>query len=62
MSRRGQRGGFAAGMDPDRPALTNLITSRETVSEQRVDPDRTARVRGLVWIHAGRGPIVLVLS
>jgi hypothetical protein len=27
-----------------------------------MDPDRTARMRRLVWIHAGRNSIVLVLS
>jgi hypothetical protein len=27
-----------------------------------MDPDQTARVRKLVWIHAGRKPIMLVLS
>jgi hypothetical protein len=27
-----------------------------------MDPDQTARMRKLVWIHAGRKPIILVLS
>jgi hypothetical protein len=27
-----------------------------------MDPDQTARMRRLVWIHAGHNPIVLVLS
>jgi hypothetical protein len=27
-----------------------------------MDPDQTARIRRLVWIHAGRKPIMLVLS
>jgi hypothetical protein len=27
-----------------------------------MDPDQTARMRRLVWIHAGRKPIMLVLS
>jgi hypothetical protein len=27
-----------------------------------MDPDQTVRMRRLVWIHAGRKPIMLVLS
>jgi hypothetical protein len=27
-----------------------------------MDPEQTARMRRLVWIHAGRKPIMLVLS
>jgi hypothetical protein len=27
-----------------------------------MDPDQTARMRRLVWVHAGRKPIMLVLS
>jgi hypothetical protein len=27
-----------------------------------MDPDQTARMRRLVWIHGGRKPIMLVLS
>jgi hypothetical protein len=27
-----------------------------------MDPDLTARIRRLVWIHAGRNPIMLILS
>jgi hypothetical protein len=27
-----------------------------------MDPDQTARMRRLVWTHAGRKPIMLVLS
>jgi hypothetical protein len=27
-----------------------------------MDPDQTARMRMLVWIHAGGKPILLVLS
>jgi hypothetical protein len=27
-----------------------------------MDPDQNARMRRLVWIHAGRKPIMLVLS
>jgi hypothetical protein len=27
-----------------------------------MDPDQIARMRRLVWIHAGRKPIMLVLS
>jgi hypothetical protein len=27
-----------------------------------MDPDQTARMRRLVWIHAGRKPIMLVLE
>jgi hypothetical protein len=27
-----------------------------------MDPDQTARMRRLIWIHAGRKPIMLVLS
>jgi hypothetical protein len=27
-----------------------------------MDPDQTARMRRLVWIHVGRKPIMLVLS
>jgi hypothetical protein len=27
-----------------------------------MDPDQSARKRGLVWIHAGRKPTMLVLS
>jgi hypothetical protein len=33
----------------------------ELLSEQH-DPDQTARMRRLVWIHAGRKPIMFVLS
>jgi hypothetical protein len=27
-----------------------------------MDPDQTARMRRLLWIHAGRKPAILVLS
>jgi hypothetical protein len=42
-------------------SLTNPITSTETDSKQH-DPDQTAWMRRLVWIHAGRKRTMLVLS
>jgi hypothetical protein len=34
----------------------------EKLIENSMDPDQTTRMRRLVWIHAGRKPIMLVLS
>jgi hypothetical protein len=34
----------------------------EKLIANSMDPDHTARMRRLVWIHAGRKPIMLVLS
>jgi hypothetical protein len=46
-----------ASLQPDQfpcCSLTNPVTGRETDSEQQLDPDQTARMRRLGWIHAGR--------
>jgi hypothetical protein len=60
-------------MDPDQPAhLRSLIIRIHAVHLQTLlkveklransmDPDQTARMRRLVWIHAGRKRITLVL-
>jgi hypothetical protein len=34
----------------------------EKLTANSMDPDQNARMRRLVWIHAGRKPIMLVLS
>jgi hypothetical protein len=60
-------------MDPDQPAhARNLIRTHavriqtllqvEKLIANSMDPDQTARMCRLVWIHAGRKPIMLVLS
>jgi hypothetical protein len=46
-----QHNGFATSMDPDQPAH----------SRSHGSSDQTARMRRLVWIHAGGKPIMLVL-
>jgi hypothetical protein len=71
---KNQHNGFATSMDPDQPAhppslirihavrLQTPITSKETDSKQHaMDPDQTARMRRLVWIHTSCKPIMLVL-
>jgi hypothetical protein len=60
-------------MDPDKPAhLRSLITIHavrlqtllqiEKLIANSMDPDQTAWMLRLVWIHAGGKPIMLVLS
>jgi hypothetical protein len=61
-------------MDQDQPAhprslirihaVRLLITLLQVVKliANIMDPDQTARMRRLVWIHAGRKPTMLVLS
>jgi hypothetical protein len=39
-----------------------LVTTKSTGFGTSLDPDQTARMRRLVWIHAGRKRIMLVLS
>jgi hypothetical protein len=60
-------------MDPDQPAhqrslfridavcLQTLLKVEKLIANS-MDPDQTARMRRLIWIHAGRKPIMLVLS
>jgi hypothetical protein len=60
-------------MDPDQPAhprslirinsvrLSTLLQV-EKLTTNSMDPDQTARMCRLVWIHTGRKPIMLVLS
>jgi hypothetical protein len=62
-------------MDPDQPAQpgclirihavhlpAQLLRQVERLIENNMDTDQTARMRRLVWIHAGSKPIMLVLS
>jgi hypothetical protein len=49
-------------MDPDQPAHPQTILQVEKLIANSMDPDQTAQMRRLVWIHAGRNPIMLVLS
>jgi hypothetical protein len=42
-------------------SLTTLLQVEKLIANS-MDPDQTARMRRLVWIHAGRKPIPLVLS
>jgi hypothetical protein len=60
-------------MDPDQPAhprslirihvvpLQTLLQVEKLIADS-MDPDQIAWMRRLVWIHAGRKPIMLVLS
>jgi hypothetical protein len=41
--------------------LPNLVRVEKLIANS-MDPDQTERLRRLVWIHAGRKPILLVLS
>jgi hypothetical protein len=41
--------------------LQTLLQVEKLIANS-MDPDQTARMRGLVWIHAGRKRIMLVLS
>jgi hypothetical protein len=41
--------------------LSTLLQVENLIANS-MDPDQTARMRRLVWIHAGRKPIMLVLS
>jgi hypothetical protein len=58
-------------MDPDQPVHPRSLIRNHAVRYQflyllkglkanSMDPDQTARMRGLVWIHAGRKPTILV--
>jgi hypothetical protein len=56
-------------MDPDQPAHLRSLIRIHAVHLQTLyqvqnsmDSDQTARMCRLVWIHAGRKPIMLVLS
>jgi hypothetical protein len=60
-------------MDADQPAnprslvRTNAVRLQTLYQEEKpiadsMDPNQTVRMRRLVWIHAGRKHIVLVLS
>jgi hypothetical protein len=48
----------AAGQDP----CCSLTVSLLVIGFVSMDPEQTARLRRLVWIYAGRKPIMLVLS
>jgi hypothetical protein len=53
-------------MDPDHASaqsdyLPTLLQVVKLIANS-MDPDQTARMRRLVWIHAGRKRITLVLS
>jgi hypothetical protein len=57
---------FATSMYPDQPAQSDQdpccsLTNPITIANSR-DPDQNALMRRLVWIHAGRKCITLVLS
>jgi hypothetical protein len=41
--------------------LPTLLQEEKLIANS-MDPDQTARMRRLVWIHAGRKPTMLVLS
>jgi hypothetical protein len=41
--------------------LQTLLQVEKLIANS-MDPDQTARMRRLVWIHAGRKPIMLVFS
>jgi hypothetical protein len=41
--------------------LQTLLQVEKLIANSK-DPDQTARIRRLVWIHAGSKPILLVLS
>jgi hypothetical protein len=60
-------------MDPDQPAHPHsligihdvrlqTLLQVEKLTANSMDPDQYARMRRLVWIHAGRKPIMLILS
>jgi hypothetical protein len=59
-------------MDPDQPDLRSLIRIHavrlptllpvKKLIANSMDPEQTAQMRGLVWIHAGHKRITLVLS
>jgi hypothetical protein len=56
-------------MDPDQPAHLRIHAVRLQTLEQveklianSMDPDQTAGMRRLIWIHASRKSIMLVLS
>jgi hypothetical protein len=60
-------------MDPDQPVHPHIlirihairlrtILQVEKLIANIIDPDQTAQMRKLVWIHAGRKLIMLVLS
>jgi hypothetical protein len=42
--------------------LLQTLLQVEKLIANSMDPDQTARMRWLVWIHAGRKRITLVLS
>jgi hypothetical protein len=62
-SRQNQHSVFGTSMDPDQPAhpLPTLLQVEKLIANS-IDPDQTAQMRRLVLIHAGRKPIMLVLS
>jgi hypothetical protein len=60
-------------MDPDQPVHPRSLIKTHAVRLQpllqveklianNMDPDQAAWMHMLVWIHAGRKPIILVLS
>jgi hypothetical protein len=64
-SRQNQHNGFATSNDPDKPVhavrLPTLLQVEKLIANS-MDPDQPAPKCRLVWIHAGRKPIMLVLS
>jgi hypothetical protein len=49
-------------MDPDQTVCLPTLLQVEKLIANSMDPEQTVRMRRLVWIHAGRKPIMLVLS
>jgi hypothetical protein len=72
-SRQNQHSGFVTSIDLDQPGLPRSLIMNHAVSlptllqvenmiSNSMDPDQTAWMCRLVWNHAGRKPIMLVLS
>jgi hypothetical protein len=72
-SQQNQRNAFATSMDPDQPVhqrslirihavCLNTLLQVEKLIANSMGTDQTARMGRLVWIHAGRKRITLVLS
>jgi hypothetical protein len=73
VTKKTQHNAFATRIDSDQPTdLRSLIRIHdvrlqtllqvEKLITNSMDPDQTARIRRLVWIHACRRRIMLVLS
>jgi hypothetical protein len=68
-SRQNQHNGFATSMGPDQRSLIRIHAVRlqillqvEKLIANSMNSDQTTRMRRRVWIHAGRKPIMFVLS